>query len=156
MIEEREAEEKKGDDQLLDEMFLDESIIEMNDLIFNPQKQKLNTVKLSNQLPLEYIFPDPLPSSKLTPTEQKIYLQLAIEFDMIQRKTISFREGKYSFSQIIDDRLQHYGLTRDTWDDIASRGDQDKQLQYQFHQLTEKIQKILMNYKNKYRIKAPA
>ena len=144
MIENKEVEGKMKEDQLLDEKFLDDSIAIMKELTINPQKHRLRTIKLSNQLPLDYIFPAPLLSSSLTPTEQKIYLQLAIEFDMIQSKTISYQEGAYSFDQIVDDRLQHYGLTRDTWDDIASRGDQDRQLQYQFHKLTEKINKILI------------
>ncbi|NHJ01778.1 MAG: hypothetical protein EAX86_06515 [Candidatus Heimdallarchaeota archaeon] len=117
-------------------------------------EEDLNTIKLSYHLPLDFIFPKSLASSKLTSTEQKIYLQLAIEFDLILSKAISYQDGIYSFEQIINDRLQHYGLTRDAWDYIASHGDQDKQLQIQFHKLTKKIYGILIPSRIDFGIKA--
>jgi len=97
---------------------------------------------------LENILPQPIIFSSLTPTEQKIYLQLAIEFQIILSKTFSYQEGLNRWSLLLEDRLQCYGLTRDTWDDIADQGNQDKQLKNQLQTLFQKITIILKKYEN--------
>ena len=127
--------EKKKSNQTLKDLY--ESLIE-SDLI-----------QLNSQLPLEKILPQPIVSSALTPTEQKIYLQQAIEFQIILSKVFSYQEGLYRWSLLLDDRLQYYGLTRDAWGDIVARGNQDRQLKTQLQTLSQKITIILEKYEEK-------
>jgi hypothetical protein len=100
-------------------------------------------MKVSSQMPLEHIFPQPLLASPLTPTEQKVYLQLAIEFHIIVNRADSYQDGVHRWSLILDDRLQGYGLTQDAWDRIAAQGDQDESLLLQLNQLIQRISHIL-------------
>ncbi|MFW9777868.1 MAG: hypothetical protein ACFFE8_03360 [Candidatus Heimdallarchaeota archaeon] len=106
-------------------------------------KAQTPSMKISSQLPLEHIFPDSIQESSLTPTEQKVYLQLALEYHIVLSRAGSYQEGVYRWSLILDDRLQGYGLTRETWDKIAAQGDQDEALLLELNQLIQKISHIL-------------
>lgn len=125
-----------------------EALEELYELLMEPPKQLKSKIQLSSQLPLENIFPQPILSSPLTPTEQKIYLQLIIEFQIILNNAFSYHEGVYLWNLILDDRLQCYGLIRDAWEHIAAQCDQDKLLQLQLHQLLQKITSILIGEDN--------
>lgn len=117
---------------------------ELKKLLKEPARERKNTLQLSSQLPLETIFPRPILSSPLTPTEQKLYLQLAIEFQIILKTADSYQDGVYRWSLILDDRLQCYGLSREAWEQIAAQGDQDKPLQLQLHRLLQRITPVLI------------
>lgn len=127
---------------------LNQTLKDLHELLIEPSTQSQAPIPLKLQLPLENIFPQPIVSSSLTPTEQKIYLQLAVEFKIILNKAFSYQEGLYRWSLLLDDRLQCYGLTRDTWDDIAARCNQDRQLKNQLHTLFQKITIILKKYED--------
>lgn len=116
---------------------------ELMELLKISTTERKKPIKVSSQLPLEHIFPNPILSSPLTPTEQKVYLQLAIEFHIILSRAESYQDGVHRWSLILDDRLQGYGLTRDAWDKIAGQGDQDESLLLELHQLIQKISHIL-------------
>ena len=131
--------EKKKSNQTLKDLY---------ELLIESSTQSQDLIQLNSQLPLENIFPQPIISSSLTPTEQKIYLQLVIEFQIILSKTFSYQEGLYRWSLLLDDRLQCYGLTRDAWEDIADQGSQDKQLEVQLLHLFQKITNILEKYED--------
>lgn len=125
-----------------------EALEELYDLLMEHPKQQKSIIQLSTKLPLESIFPQPSLSSHLTPTEQKIYLQLVIEFQIILNKAFSYHEGIYRWNLILDDRLQCYGLTREAWEHIAAKGDQDKLLQLQLHRLIQKITNVMIGEEN--------
>lgn len=127
---------------------LNQTLKDLYELLIEPSTQSQAPIQLKSQLPLEVILPKPIVSSSLTPTEQKIYLQLAIEFQIILSKAFSYQEGLYRWSLLLDDRLQCYGLTRDAWDDIAAWGNQDRQLKTQLHTLIQKIITILEKYED--------
>lgn len=127
---------------------LNQTLKDLYELLIEPSTRSQDLIQLNSQLPLENIFPQPIISSSLTPTEQKIYLQLTIEFQIILSKTFSYQEGLYRWSLLLDDRLQCYGLTRDAWKDIGDRGNQDKQLKTQLHTLFQKIITILEKYED--------
>ena len=115
---------------------------ELMELLKKSTMEREKPIKVGSQLPLEHIFPHPILSSPLTPTEQKVYLQLAIEFHIIINRADSYQDGVYRWSLILDDRLQGYGLTREAWDKIAALGDGDPSLLLELHQLIQKIRHI--------------
>ena len=127
---------------------LNRTLKDLDELLMKTSIQSQNSIQLTSHLPLEEILPQPIISSSLAPTEQKVYLQLAIEFQIILSKAFSYQGGLYLWSLLLDDRLQYYGLTRDAWDSIAIRGNQDKQLRRQLHTLIEKITIILKKSKS--------
>ncbi|MHA1225846.1 MAG: hypothetical protein ACTSPV_03810 [Candidatus Hodarchaeales archaeon] len=104
-------------------------------------KEELSDLKL----PLDEIVSKYLVDSVLSPTEQKIYFQFAIEFQIILNKTSSYHEALYRWELILDDRLQEYGLTRDSWNKIKSRADKDSRVKLQHDKLLRKINHILEN-----------
>ena len=132
---------------LLKKKELNKTLKDLNEVLLKPSNHLQAPIQLKTQLPLEKILPQPIISSALTPTEQNIYLHLAIELQIIFSKASSYQEGLYRWSLLLDDRLLCYGLTRNAWDDIAKRGNQDKQLETQLHILFQKIITILEKYK---------
>ncbi len=76
----------------------------------------------------------------LTSTEQKIYLQLSLEFQIILDGAPSFQMGAYKWNQLLPERLQLYGLTSEEWERISSIGDECEELQDQINQLIEKLE----------------
>ena len=72
-------------------------------------------------------------------TEQKVYLQLSLEFRIILNKAPNYQDGMRNWILILQERLQSYGLTRENWDRISSIGDQDPALQKYLDQLIGKI-----------------
>jgi hypothetical protein len=96
-------------------------------------------IRMSTDLPLESIFPPSLTNSYLPVTEQRLYLQLSIEFRIILDRASSYQEGVRNWTLILPERLQEYGLNREIWDRIASLGDQDPNLQEQLKILVTKI-----------------
>ena len=72
-------------------------------------------------------------------TEQKVYLQLSLEFRIILDKAPNYQEGMRNWTLILQERLQSYGITRETWDRISSIGDKDQGLQDYLKVLIRKI-----------------
>jgi hypothetical protein len=97
------------------------------------------SLRVSSDVPLESIFPPSIPDASLPATEQKIYLQLSLEFRIILDRANNYQEGMQNWTMVLPDRLQTYGLNRETWDRIASLGDRDPQLQEQLKFLIRKI-----------------
>ena len=72
-------------------------------------------------------------------TEQKVYLQLSLEFRIILDKAPNYQDGMRNWTLILQERLQSYGITRETWDRISSIGDKDQSLQDYLKVLIRKI-----------------
>ncbi|MHA1449231.1 MAG: hypothetical protein ACTSP4_07410 [Candidatus Hodarchaeales archaeon] len=102
-------------------------------------KSEYGPVKVGQNLPLEQIFPPALTDVPLTATEQKVYLQLSIEFQIILDGAKNYRDGMYRWSLLLPDRLQEYGLTTDVWERIAKIGDSDPRMQEILRDLMNKI-----------------
>ncbi|MFX1513531.1 MAG: hypothetical protein ACFFCQ_13180 [Promethearchaeota archaeon] len=96
-------------------------------------------LKLRQDLPLEAVLPPSLPDVPLTATEQKVYLQLSVEFHIIMDRAENYRTGLYNWNLILPERLQEYGLTNDAWERIAAIGDNDEKLQRQLNDLLQRL-----------------
>ena len=90
----------------------------------------------NRKMPIITAFPPPIENSQLTPTEQRVYLQLSLEFSLILDEAVSFQMGAYEWNVILPDRLQTFALTTDTWERISAVGDECEGLQ---NQLTELV-----------------
>ncbi|MFX0207655.1 MAG: hypothetical protein ACFFDT_16830 [Candidatus Hodarchaeota archaeon] len=86
-------------------------------------------------------FPD-LKKLDLTPTEQKLYLQLSLEYQIIMDGAPSFQIGAYKWNKVLPQRLEMYGITSDEWERISDIGDSNDAIQDQLQQLVEKLEKI--------------
>ncbi len=95
---------------------------------------------ISFNLPSSIIFPSPIIGIDLSPTEQKLYLQLSIEFQKALDESPSFQMGAYLWNQILPERLQHYGLTVDAWERISIIGDNNDEIQDQLNRLIEQLE----------------
>ncbi|MFW9991707.1 MAG: hypothetical protein ACFFD4_06580 [Candidatus Odinarchaeota archaeon] len=105
----------------------------------NPGETTASRRKVSQNLPLDHLFPSAVQDIALTSTEQKVYLQLSIEYHIIMDEAASFQEGVYNWNRLLPDRLQRYGLTVDGWEKISSIGDGDERIQEQLDGLIEKL-----------------
>jgi hypothetical protein len=85
-------------------------------------------------------FPD-LKKLDLTPTEQKLYLQLSLEYQIILDGAPSFQMGAYKWNKVLPQRLEMYGITSDEWERISEIGDSNDAIQDQLQQLAEKLEK---------------
>lgn len=85
-------------------------------------------------------FPD-LKKLDLTPTEQKLYLQLSLEFQIIMDGAPSFQMGAYKWNKVLPERLEMYGIAFEEWERISSIGDNNEEIQDQMQELVEKLEK---------------
>lgn len=95
--------------------------------------------KLYTDLPLEFLFPTGVDGASLPVTEQKVYLQLSLEFMIILNRSSDYQEGMRNWQAVLPERLQAYGLSREVWDRISFAGDRDVKLQEQIKILVKKI-----------------
>jgi hypothetical protein len=102
----------------------------------DPNKQR----NISLNLPSSIIFPAPIVGLDLTPTEQKLYLQLSIEFQQVLDESPSFQMGAYQWNQILPERLQHYGLSINVWERISTIGDNSNEIQDQLNKMIEELE----------------
>ncbi|MHA1941025.1 MAG: hypothetical protein ACW99F_05430 [Candidatus Hodarchaeales archaeon] len=93
----------------------------------------------SRKMPIITSFPTPIVNSSLTATEQRVYLQLSLEFSLILEDAPSFQMGAYQWNLILADRLQTFALTGETWERLSSLGDEDEELQKQLNELIEQF-----------------
>ena len=98
--------------------------------------------KISFAIPTYMDFLPPLKKLALTPTEQKLYLQLSLEFQIVLDNTPSFQMGAYKWYQMLPERLQVYGITNEEWERISNLGDNCDEIQDQLNELIEKMEKI--------------
>ncbi|OLS26784.1 MAG: hypothetical protein HeimC3_06760 [Candidatus Heimdallarchaeota archaeon LC_3] len=103
------------------------------------QTESTSSIRISGEIPLESFFPPSIPDSILPVPEQRLYLQLSLEFRIIIDRASSYEDGMRNWSIVLPDRLQNYGLTRDAWDRIALLGDRDQKIQEQLKWLIRKI-----------------
>ncbi|MFW9996328.1 MAG: hypothetical protein ACFFD4_30075 [Candidatus Odinarchaeota archaeon] len=96
-------------------------------------------LSISQNVPLDPLMPPPLANIPLTPPEQKVYLQLSVEFHIILNNSKTYREGIYNWNLLLPDRLQTYGLTNEAWERIAAIGDADTDLQANLTELLKKV-----------------
>jgi len=89
------------------------------------------------KLPKITHFPLPIKNIPLSSTEQKLYLQLSLEFQMILENAPSFQMGAYQWNLILPSRLQSYALTEDAWERLSLIGDDSDELQNQINLLFE-------------------
>jgi len=83
----------------------------------------------------------PIKDCELSATEQKVYLALSLEFQLILDKAPSFQMGAYHWNQILPDRLQKYGLTEEAWEKISNIGDNCEPLQEELAKLVDELEK---------------
>ena len=85
-------------------------------------------------------FPEPVKHIELTPTEQKVYLQLSLEFQKALDDAPSFQMGAYEWNQTLPELLQRYALIPDAWERISEIGDRNGEIQAQLNKMIEKIE----------------
>jgi hypothetical protein len=93
--------------------------------------------KPKRNLPTIRNFPPPVPNIALTDTEQRVYLQLSVEFHIILDDAPSFQMGAYEWNLILPSRLQSFALSEDAWVRLSEVGDNCDELQTQIAQLVE-------------------
>jgi hypothetical protein len=84
----------------------------------------------------------PLKKSDLTPTEQKIYLNLSVEFKKLVNGTENYLIAANKWNESLSKRISAFGLTREDWDRIATIGDNNKEIQEQVKQLIKRLQEF--------------
>jgi len=89
------------------------------------------------RLPKITQFPLPIQNIPLSSTEQRVYLQLSLEFQLILDDAPSFQMGAYQWNLILPSRLQSYALTEEDWERLSSLGDDSDELQSQINLLME-------------------
>jgi hypothetical protein len=89
---------------------------------------------LMRKMPIITAFP-PTVESELTPTEQRVYLQLSLEFSLILDEAVSFQMGAYEWNLILPARLDTFALSVDAWERISTLGDDCEELQNQLADL---------------------
>ena len=94
------------------------------------EQPRRNVPKIAN-------FPPPVPNIGLTSTEQRVYLQLSLEFQIILEDAPSFQMGAYQWNLVLPNRLQSYALTEEAWERLSSIGDDCDELQSQIAKLIE-------------------
>ena len=95
--------------------------------------------KISYNTPTYLDFLPPLKKLDLTPTEQKLYLQLSFEFQIVLDNAPSFQMGAYKWYQLLPNRLQKYGITNEEWERISNIGDNCDEIQDQLNELIAKL-----------------
>ncbi|MHA1974587.1 MAG: hypothetical protein ACTSW1_16425 [Candidatus Hodarchaeales archaeon] len=115
----------------------------LTDLLKNLQDILIKPLNIEERLPLEDIISKYVVDASLSATEQKIYYQLVIEFQIILSKSPSFQKALFTWDYLLDDRLQEYGLTRNVWDRIQIQAKKDPKIKAQYDKLVAKIDRIL-------------
>ena len=95
--------------------------------------------KISLEIPTYLESLPDLKKTDLTPTEQKLYLQLSFEFQTVLDSAPSFQMGAYKWFQMLPKRLQEYGITNEEWERISAIGDNSDEIQDQLNELIEKL-----------------
>jgi hypothetical protein len=98
-----------------------------------------STNKISYNTRTYLDFLPPLKKLDLTPTEQKLYLQLSFEYQIVIDNAPSFQMGAYKWFQILPNRLQKYGITDEEWERISNIGDNCNEIQDQLNELIAKL-----------------
>ena len=84
----------------------------------------------------------PIKKLDLTPTEQKAYLHLSVEFKRQVDSSENYLIAANKWSQSLSDRLAIIGLTRDDWDRISTIGDNNEEIQDQVKEFIERLEKL--------------
>ena len=98
------------------------------------KKMSLNISAILESLP-------PIKKLDLTPTEQKIYLRLAIEFKRLADGSENYLIAANKWSQSLSQRLAQFGITTDEWDRISAIGDNSTEIQDQVKDLIKQLEK---------------
>jgi len=83
----------------------------------------------------------PIKKLDLIPTEQKIYLRLAIEFKYLVDASENYLIAANKWSQSLSRRLAQFGITTDEWDRISTIGDNNTEIQDQIKDLLIQLEK---------------
>ena len=97
------------------------------------KKISLNISSILESLP-------PIKKSDLTPTEQKLYLTLSIEFTRLANHAENYFVAANKWEQSLSERISRFGLTRDDWDRISTIGDNNKEIQNQIKKLIKRLE----------------
>ena len=101
-------------------------------------EEPLDESTLKNRkMPIITSFPSPVDSSELSATEQRVYLQLSLEFSIILEEAPSFQMGAYQWNLLLPRRLQTFALTAEAWEKLSALGDSSEELQAQLADLVE-------------------
>ena len=101
--------------------------------ISNHKKISLNISTILESLP-------PIKKLDLTQTEQKLYLNLAIEFKHLVDGSENYLIAANKWSKSLPRRLSKFGITTDEWDRISSIGDNNTEIQDQLKDLIKKVE----------------
>jgi hypothetical protein len=99
----------------------------------NGKKMSLNISTILESLP-------PIKKLDLTPTEQKLYVSLAIEFKGLVDASENYLIAANKWSQSLTQRLSKFGITQEEWDRISSIGDNNIEIQDQVKDLIKKLE----------------
>ncbi len=91
------------------------------------------------KLPKIIEFPPPIPGVGISATEQRVYLQLSLEYTKILDDAPSFQMGAYQWNQILPLRLQRFAISPEDWETISHIGDNSDELQAQLADLVEQL-----------------
>jgi hypothetical protein len=105
----------------------------------NPSSEDSEILKRKMPVIPNDAFPPPLKDIALTATEQRVYLQLSLEFSLILDEAPSFQMGAYQWNLILPHRLQAFALTTESWEKLSSIGDNSNELQEQLADLVERF-----------------
>ncbi|MFX1283368.1 MAG: hypothetical protein ACFFB5_06920 [Promethearchaeota archaeon] len=103
------------------------------------EKMSSTPKKISFNVPTYLEFLPPLKSLQLSPTEQKLYLQLSLEFQIVMDHAPSFQVGAYKWNKLLPERLAMYGITSEEWERISTIGDNNDEIQDQLVELVERL-----------------
>lgn len=98
--------------------------------------------KVSSNIPTYLSSLPDIKTLDLTRTEQKLYLQLSLEFQIIMDNAPSFQIGAYKWNKLLPSRLQMYGLTLEEWERISGIGDNSEEIQDQLSHLLERLENL--------------
>ena len=96
--------------------------------------------EVCSNLPSSLIFPSPIEETELTPTEQKLYLELSLEFQKVLDTASSFQIGVNQWNQILLERLEQHRLSTEAWERISVIGDNCDKIQDQLDQMIDELE----------------
>ena len=109
----------------------------MNMRELNSEKEEIDL-----KTPSTLDFPPSLPDIELTPTEQRVYLLLSLEFQNIIDDAPNFQTGAYEWNQILPKLLRKFALDIDSWERISNLGDTNEILQAELDELTSRMEEL--------------
>jgi hypothetical protein len=106
------------------------------------EKLKKKEIRAGNSMNRD-IWPKPLGpnETKLTPQEQKVYLRLSVEYELLSRELQDADLAEKYWLKILPRRLEKYGITHNQWLKILNTAEYNMKLQLQLGDIYDKMDK---------------